>query len=407
MRKYEFIIAMRYLFSRERRTLASVITMIATGGVAIGVAALIAVLGVMDGATDLLFSRVAQLFPHVRIQPESAEMDPNPDARMLKMLNGDPRVEIALPILNKYGIIQPARGLESDKEPVTIFGLDADTARLFGFDKKGTSSLARNEIMIGEPLALKLKLKPGDMIQILAVDPHARNASSQQVKVARLSVVGIFSMGFNDFDLQTVYMNKERLREIYGAAATFDFIHVKLKDPLQSQAFNESLQLPITYRSWDWSDPHFSDTGSFFAMLTFQKYLLFALLLLIIIVAAFNIIGTLILMVNDKTREIGILRAIGAGQHALARVFLIDGMLVGILGTFVGVILGLVICALIPYVQISMPASIYNFETLPVKVHWGSVGLVVAAALFICTIASLLPARHAAKLKPVEALRYD
>lgn len=403
MRKYEFHLAFRYLFSRERRTLASVITIIATFGVAIGVAALIATLAVMDGATDLLFGRIAQLFPHVRIQliePGSAAV---PDAKLLKDLSADPRVELAVPILNKFGIIQPARGLESDKEPIAIFGLDAGTARLFGLKR---DNIATNEILVGDALARKLNVKEGDTVQVLAVNPHS-GATTQQIKVAKLRIVSLFSMGFNDFDVQSVFMNGDRLRELYHGTEQFDYIHVKLKDPLGAKAFDEQLVLPDAYRSWDWSNPTYSETGGFFAMLTFQKFLLFALLLLIIIVAAFNIIGTLILMVNDKTREIGILRAIGAHQGAVARVFLLDGMLVGVVGTIVGVALGLIVCAIIPMIGVEMPASVYKFSSVPVKIHWSSVAMVVGAALLICTIASLLPARHASKLKPVEALRYD
>ena len=400
--------ALRYLFSGERRGLISIITMVAMLGVAVGVAALIVVMGVMDGAKTLLFARMSAIFPHVGI--EAHVMPPqSPDPALMARLRGDPRVERAEPMIRKLAVVQSSRGLAADKEPVGVIGMTRpgkgsrfELGRELGSRRY---DLARDEIMIGAPLAGKLGVKAGDKLFLVAMDLAQQSAGQPSVTMVPLKVREVFSTGFFEFDEAAAFMNEERLRQVYREGPGFDLIHVRLRDPMQSAAFRADLTLPPGYVSWDWSDPQHN--GSFFWMLQLQKYLLFALLMLIVAVAAFNIIGTLILMVNEKTREVGILRAMGAGQWKVARIFLVDGTIVGVLGTLLGVVLGLVICALIPYLPLEMPASVYNFEKLPVEVRWGSVLSVVAAALGICTLASLLPARHAARLRPVEALRYD
>ncbi len=401
MRSIGWFIALRYLFTRERRALISIITSVATLGVAIGVAVLIVVISVMDGAEALLFSRMAQLFPHVQLEPTEARYAVEPDAGLLTSLRADPRVELAEPILRQLAVLQPTRAAEAPKEPVSLIALDEGTAQIYSLAQ---DRLGEDQVLLGEPLAQKLGIELGQRVFMLTINPEAR-AAGQNVRMVPLEVVGFFSTGFYEFDEMSLFIDSAQMRRLFQAEAGFDYIHVKLHEPMAAAAYQQALALPPGYRSSNWSQE--DRAGSFFHMLTLQKYLLFVLLMMIIVVAAFNIIGTLILMVNDKTREIGILRAIGGGRGLVARVFLIDGILIGLTGTALGVVLGLAICAIIPLIGIDMPASTYNFETLPVQVRPASVAMIVGAAMLICTLAAFFPARHAARLKPVEALRYD
>jgi len=160
--------------------------------------------------------------------------------------------------------------------------------------------------------------------------------------------------------------------------------------------------LPAGYSLTTWEE----ENGDFFGALSLEKIGLFVILLLIILVAAFNIIGTLILMVIEKTREVGILRAIGSSERTIGRIFLLNGMVIGVVGTVVGVIAGLGLCLAIKWFPIELPEA-YYFNHVPVKIRFITISAIVICSLAICTLAALYPARQAARLNPVEALRYD
>ena len=405
-RSIEWFIAWRYLFSRERKSLVSAITLISVTGVAVGVAALIVVIGVMDGANELLFSRMTSLFPHLRITTSTRE-DIALDPALLARLRVNPEMQLAEPVLQKLGGIQSARGIEAQKQGIQLIGVDElGKSALYRLPRLKTGETIRlnpGEILLGTPMAKKLNVKTSDTVTVLVPDP-ARSASRMNLIPARMRVKGTYDTGFYTFDANNAFINKDQMRRLFGMRENHaSYIHVKLKDPFKAPEVKQALDLGENYFVTTWKD----ESGDFFSAIQIQKFGLFIILLLIILVAAFNIIGTLILMVIEKTREVGILRAVGASEGFSARIFLIEGMLIGLAGTLAGLVLGLVICALIPLVKIQMPAQIYNFDHLPVTVNPVSVVLIVISSMAICTLAALFPARQAAKLNPVEALRYD
>lgn len=409
MRRLDWYIAWRYLFSRERKGLVSAITLISVLGVAIGVASLIVTLGVMDGANKLLYGRMAGLFPHLRIMSPTREPY-QLDERLLARLRQDPEVVAAEPIIYKMGVIQSRAGVEAQKQIVPIIGIDelkggTSVYTLPSLKPGQTLTIPKGEVMLGEPLARKINAKAGDSILVIASSGRLRSALTPSFNTSRMTVKDTFATGLYNFDSTVAFMSKADMRRIFNVPeGAVDYVHVKLKDPARAAMVAGRLNLPPhQYLVYTWEQ----ESGDFFAAIQLQKFGLFIILLLIVLVAAFNIIGTLILMVMEKTREVGILRAIGAGRGLTARVFLLEGVLIGLAGTLVGLVIGLVLCAAIPLIRLDMPAKVYNFDHLPVSVQPLSVALIVLSSMLICTLASLLPALSAARLNPVEALRYD
>lgn len=407
MRSFEWFMSWRYLFSRERRALVSVITLISMAGVAIGVAALIVVLGVMDGADDLLFGQITDFTPHLTIA-NGLEPGHTDAPELLESLRAEPGVLFAEPIVNKLTILQASGGIETAKFPAQLIGIDKlgkDT--LYGIEQRDgrATELGPREIMLGWPLMVRLGLKKGDRILLVSTNPVA-TAVGPRVKNRWYTVKDSFQKGFYEFDANTAFVNNEEIRDLYRIKdGGYDYIHVKLKEPFEAEALKAKLLdvVPYGYGIQTWGDRN----GDFFAALQLEKYALFLILMLIIIVAGFNIIGTLIMMVSEKTREIGILKAVGASERLIWRIFLINGVMIGLVGTVVGVVTGVIICLIIPLIEFPMPASVYNFNSLPVTIKPLTVTLIVLSSMAICTLAALFPAMQAARLKPVEALRYD
>ncbi len=407
MAYFERFIARRYLFTREKNALVSAITFIAVTGVAVGVASLIVVLGVMDGAQKELFAKVIALYPHLKITGLGGETLPNVD-HVLAEVKRTPGVEFVEPVFNKEALFSAGLGATAELVAGQIIGVESLRDRRFevmrAVSEKWPEKLGDREVLLGAPLAAKMKVKKGD--SILAITGLTSQKTNRRAPSMRLRVAGIFETGYYAFDSLSTIIGNDTARKAFGADQVTDYLHVNLADPASASRMRFDLQMKLgplySIRTWE------EENGAIIQSIPLQKLGLFIILMLIVLVAGFNIIGTLILMVIEKTREIGILKAIGSSNRMIRRTFLHTGAIIGCLGTIFGLLIGLGICFLLKHViRFEMPPSVYNFDRLPVLVKPMTVVVIVVSAMLVCVLASFFPALQASRLDPVEALRHE
>lgn len=410
MLKTERFIARRYLFSRERRWLASAITIIAMLGVAVGVAALIVVISVMEGADHQIMGRVIDLYPHVRLKPHGEVTEERLEAAR-EWLLAQPEVDDVLFKLEKRTLLQNGIGSESRSTGIQLIALD-EIGPINPFGIEFDESVPRDykapirdkEIMIGLPLAWSLKAPYKTRLLLYANNP-VMTAQGWKAKQTQVRVVQVYRTRLYDFDRVTAFVNTNTLRKLFRMPSGYDYVHVKLHDPFAAdrlaKRWGEQFAQDFELSTWS------SENRLIFAALSLEKLGLFVILLLAVIVAAFNIVCTMILMVNEKTQEIGVLKAIGASQGIVARTFLLCGALIGLGGTFGGVALGLGICKFLEWYKLDLPDAVYQLTHIPVHVDPMQVAGIIITAIIISLLAACLPAARAARLLPVEALRQD
>lgn len=400
-----FWIAWRYLWGRRSERFVALISVISVLGVAIGVAALIVVLAVMSGFDKDLKEKIIGNYSHIIIDAPFPITD---YVQILKDLSKIEHITASAPFIQNQALLQAkqqARG-------IVVRGIDLNLEpRVTEIDKylvKGAKDF-NNGIFMGRELSYLLGLSLGD--EIVLVNPRGKKSA--------FLVSGLFSSGMYDYDTNIIFMDLARAREIFepqeaiGPQAVgrnkgwVNGISVKIDKlflaPSLKQKIQQALGPDFYVRTW------MERNKNFFAALELEKITMFIILTLIVLVAAFNIISTLVVMVTEKTKDIGILKAIGMSRAKIRAIFTLEGLLIGFLGIVLGCLIGISLCLLLKKYQfIKLPADIYYLDRLPVSlVLWPDVGLVVIAAFCISLVSTIYPAKKAAGLNPVEALRYE
>src|SRR6476659_4282061 len=415
-RPLEWRIARRYLRGRRSSRTASLNTVIATGGVAVGVTALIVVLGVMNGLQDDLRQRILVANPHLRILTFGAGLRMDDWRKVLQIVRRQPGVVAAAPeVISQAGITAG----QDYGEGVNLVGFDPDTGTrsvtsLPQSIKQGDLSFRTTKpnvdggILLGSRLANRLSVYPGDIVTLVPVT-QAKVNPALGVAVPRFwkfEVTGLFDTGMFQYDNQFVILSRETAQRFTGLGDAVSGIAVRVTHPDQAPAVGETLEkrLGYPYRALDWQ----TQNVSLFSALQLEKLAMGLIIFFIMVVAAFNIVGTLTMVVADKTREIGILRAMGLTSPAVARVFLLQGAVIGGVGTAVGLTLGLTVAYVVDKSGlVRINPAVYFIDHLPVHVEVRDVFVVVAASLAIAVLATLYPSRSAAGLTPVDAIRHE
>lgn len=407
---FERFLGWRYLFNRAHRALVSVITLIAIAGVMVGVSALIIVIGVIEGIDNDIFGKVVEIQPHLRIGLESGDPLPDPEA-VIGKLRDDPRVIIAEPVISRQVMLERADASGSARVGATIVGVEQLGAdRVYRIPNARTKSniiMGDKEILVGAPLAYGLDLghNSGAPRLLVTTGVVQRTPHGYIPRRRNLDVIGSFATRIWEFDSVTAFVSLATAREVFGLEKGVDFVQLKLGSPFDVASIKSEIaeRLGPGYKLTTWEE----ENGEFFQALKLEKFGLTLILMLVVLVASFNIVGTLILMVMEKKEQIGLLKAIGASDGMIRGAFISAGGTIGLIGAVGGTLVGLGGCWLISRIQIAGPSSAYGFDHLPVIVNPGSVALIAVSSLVISLAAAIFPAAQAARLHPVEALRHD
>jgi len=395
--KTELFISWRYLFTKRKEKFIWLISIISILGVAIGVAALIVVIAVMTGFDQDLRDKIVGNYSHITLTSFKA-IDNNEYAKLLKKIASNPHIKgispnIAGQVLVKEGNRFFAIGLRGI-DPYT----ETKVTKIKQYVISGDiDNLGSDGIIIGKELAMYLGLGLNSELTIY----------SPLGKQYNLKVAGIFNSGMYDYDLNLAFVHLAIAQEILGLPNQISAIAIKLDNLYLADKVRGDLArvLGFDYNLKTWMEAN----QNFFAALKLEKLTMFIILTLIILVASFNIISTLIVMVVEKTKDIGILKAIGMSASGIRKIFTYEGLIIGTLGTLFGALGGIVLCALLKKYQfIKLPSDIYYIDRLPVAIElWPDIVLIVLAAMVIVLISTIYPATKAAQLRPVEALRYE
>ena len=392
----ELFISWRYLVTKRKEKFISLISIVSILGVAIGVAALIVVIAVMTGFDQDLRDKIVGNYAHITLTSYKV-IDNQEYDNIIKKIVANPHIKGISPqilgqVLIKQGNRYFALGLKGI-EPT----LETGVTQINKYIAKGSiDSLGKDSVIIGKELAMYLGLRLNSNLLIY----------SPLGKQYNLKVVGIFASGMYDYDFNLVFTQLNTAQEIYGLNNQISSLAIKLDNLYLADRVRDELSktLGSDFNLKTWMEVN----QNFFAALKLEKFTMFIILTLIILVASFNIVSTLSVMVVEKTKDIGILKAIGMSSGCIRKIFTYQGLLIGSLGTGFGALAGIVLCGLLKKYQfIKLPSDIYYIDRLPVSIDWLDIILIILAAMLITLIATVYPANKAAGLRPVEALRYE
>jgi lipoprotein-releasing system permease protein len=418
VKRLDWYIARRYLASRRKGRFVSLITLIAVGGVLVGVAALIIVIAVMTGLQQDLQAKILGMNPHVYV----FEQDPGGGFRMsdwprvIEAARASPGVVSAEPfIMTQVAVFVPGRdyvqpgtlfGIEPewpDGPPLTVIQEQVRSGQLdFGPTRTGYPPL-----VMGRRMAEKMSIFPGDTVLVASFENIRTGPLGDIVPAMRhFEVTDRFSTGMYEYDSNYLYVPISATQDLLDLGTGVSGVGVTVQDAWAADATARSLQseLQFPYYTNDWMQLN----SSLFSALQLEKIAMAIILFLIVVVAAFNIISTLIMVVADKTREIGILKAMGTRDRTVLGIFMMQGLTIGMVGTALGTALGLFLVWLVDtYRFIELPGDVYFLDTLPVALNVGDLILIIALSILVAFAATIYPAWQASRLMPVEAIRHE
>jgi lipoprotein-releasing system permease protein len=408
---FEFFIGSRYLRTKQKQAFISLITVLSIAGVTVGVMALIVVIAVMTGFEYDLKSRILGVESHIVIMRHNG---PFSDYRnILEHVENTDGVEAATPFINSQVILRSSlslsgavlRGIDPDSADRVIKNLDKVSLKnLKETDQRKSTSIAMPSIILGKELAKNLGVMQGDPVHLISprgmISPIGHIPTMKRFKVA-----GLFESGMYEYDRSLAYMHIKDAQKILRMGDSVNGIEVRVNNIYNARNIAGRIVKELGFQYWarDWMQMN----QNLFSALKLEKTVMFIILALIVLVAAFNIASTLIMMVMEKTKDIAILKAMGATNKSIRKIFVFKGIVIGSIGTILGVCLGFILCTVLKYYQfIELPGDVYYITTLPVKLELLDVVIIASAAMAISFLATLYPARQASKLDPVEAIRY-
>ena len=414
---YELFIGLRYLRARRSETFISLITVISVLGVMIGVMTLNVVMAVMTGFEETLRDRLLGINAHIALVKSGDQL--RDYEQLLERVRKESGVVAAAPTI--YGQVMLTSGPRVSG--VFVRGVDPDRVNrvvdIEKYVKEGSLQELKKPqaiqvedrtvllpgVILGVRLANQLGVFRGSPLQV--VSPLGSPTAIGVIpKVRRFVVVGIFDSGMSEIDSTLVYMSLGDAQKFFELGDAVTNIEIRVQDVYQAKTVADSIQrkLGFPYLTEDWSRLW----PNLFSALKLEKTVYFLVLLLMVLIGAFNIISTLIMVVMEKRKDIAILQSMGATRAGIRKIFLIKGCVIGVVGTALGVLFGLAICLLIQkYRFIELPKDVFLISTVPVRIYWSNFLLVGFASLGVCLLASIYPARQAAKLDPVEIIRYE
>jgi lipoprotein-releasing system permease protein len=407
---YELFIAMRYLLAKRKQAFISLISFISVLGVAVGVMAVLIAMALMTGLQKELRERIVGSSAHVYVHKLGEEGIQNIPAEVAK-LKTVPRVIGAAPAVVGKGLL--TSGMDQ-QAAVTIKGIDpaleVSVTDIRAAIREGTLDAIRSDpeamdgIILGIDLAATLEVKVGDTVRLLTPD-QVLTPFAPMPRTRAFKVVGIFSLGLFEFDSEYALVELAVAQRVFGRDKP-DFMQVRLDDMFASREVAEDIprQLGDDYVTQDWAQMN----KSLFSALWLEKMAISITIGLIIMVAALNIIASLVLLVMEKSRDIAILKTMGTSAASIRRIFMLQGLIIGFVGTAAGTIAGCTLIFILDrYQLIQVPIDVYQISFVPFTLLPLDLLAVVAVAILICFVATIYPSRQAAKLDPAQALRYQ
>ena len=406
----EFFIAQRYLRAKHKLNFITIISLLSTLGITIGVAALIIVLSVFNGFGSLVTSIMVSFDPHIRISVKD-ERGFSQINSLQKIISKTENVSSCSPFVEGKAILLNKKSYEI----VNLKGIENKTNdESWGVASKIISGKfdiqdgGYDKIILGIPLALRLSSRIGDTITVTSAYNIEKTITSLSIPQTRKFIVaGIFESNNRDYDVSYVFTSVSSAQRLFGLRGKITGYELRLNNFKQAESVKENLVKKIDTNLFSvntWYDLH----KQLYNVMQIERWAAYILLCLIIAVATFNIFASLTMTVIEKKKDIGVLRAMGVNKNSILRIFIFEGILVGAIGTFIGIALGLLVCYLqIKYNFYPLDSTKYIINALPVEIRWTDILAIGGMAMFLAVTASLYPAKRAAKTIIIEAIKYE
>lgn len=407
---FEFFVARRYLFSHRKQAFIYVISLMSIIGVALGVAALVVVLGVYNGLTTDMRDKILGANAHgivLSYIPDAFGKNPGLRDEILRT----PGVTGATPFIYTEVMLSSGDGVKG----LMLRGVDPRTApgvlsMLKAIKKGSINGLETGDgtpgIIIGEELAKHIGLGMGSRVNLLSPSGEKTTAGFQP-RIRPFEVAGIFKTGMYEYDSSLAFVTLDAARELLGLDPGFlSGIEITVDDVYRAEEITKELTdnigNPFYARSW------MDMNANLFAALKLEKIGMFILLIMVVLIGSFSIVATLVMLVMEKTRDIAVMMSMGATRKMIRRIFMYQGTIIGFVGTMLGYALGLTVGYLLKRYQfIKLPENVYTLDHLPIIITVPDVLIIGGAAMLLCFLSTLYPARQASRLKPADALRYE